>query len=827
MVKSMKKYFNKIPYFIFILGIIMDIGVNLTGIYCIPVTESYMDYIFAGIITVSVLCFSFVALISGFLEKSYFGYKLRDIMQFPESPINLKKYIHISLLTIVIGVCLLIGNFKVCCVNSLTTLLLAVVCLEGNVASKVYDILTSEKYVCDLVISHFSRSVKEKCMDFEEFYVHTNKIIGALKDCIDKKDFEGKDKICEMLTELGGQIQKKEGKEDYYKYYNYFNDKIRGCINDFSMVFGFNEMMNAVVKIYTRLSNFEYGRIDLYVLPLKNIRFWNDQSLLERNYFIQIAEIDLLEAYKKKDISNSEVEKILYEYFFSIMRNCICTIGVREQLIETYVTELMKLHWKTNEKGVEPDVNSLLNILKYFVLKNDNVEERNYVFKVIVKSAFYNRNPYEKEKFFDFLALFFQSCYAYIFCEGETLNERYREELKETFALEFSSETIVKMSASWLLRMNIQGILLAIGRRIINDQTSLERRFENFPTYPMAKSVVWTREYNIDFLFMLYLIFNDEVGFYSIYMGFLDWNHTNTDCKNLILDELQNKFDLETGLLKEEFVLQCKQYATLLKHSRNITEQMQKKIFEHIIDENKKLKQRKFDNQEMPCLNMNYDDVMKKINDIMKKERIFGWNPDYATDTYVKFVIPDCISRREYRTTQSTARTIQKGIVDAVQRYIQQCSSKLELSFDLNGVKNLLEFIKEKNYNARNYTFTDDWAVAKLRQEIDFIKLEEQQQTIELVNTPAFYEHIFFIKEKFCFNAKISKIEFEDLNDRECAEFLENSKCYNGLYNVDGALLAKEEAMRCVKKLYCKERYCFKLLIGLNRNDVTTIKFVH
>lgn len=823
----MKKLIDRLPYFILGIGIIMDIGVNLTGVYCIPVTESYMNCIFAGIITVSVLCFSFVTLISSFLEKAYFGYKLRDILQFSDSLINMKKYISVSLWTIVMGVCFLVGNFKVSCVNSMTTLLLALVCLEGNIAFKIYDILTNENNICDLVIKHFSTSVKERKMDFEEFHVHVDKIIGALKHCIHENDSNGKEKICDMLAELGVQIQNREGENDYYKYYNYFNDKIRGCMDGFAMVFGFNEMLNSVVKIYTKLSNFEYGRIDLYVIPLKNMRFWNDRLLLEKNYFVQIAEIDLLETYKGKQISNSEVERIYYEYFNNVISNCICTENVQEQLVEMYISELVKLCWKTNETGVESDVNSLLNVLKYFVLKNSNVKERNHIFCVIIKHIFYNNVPYSKEKYFDFLALLFQAFYAYIFREGETLNQQYREELKRTFTIEFSSETIAKMSASLLLRMNIQGILLAVGRRIANGQVSLGNRFENFPSFVMAKSVVWTQEFDIDFLFMLYLIYNNEIGFYSVYKGFLDWDNLSNECKITVLGELQNKFDMGTGLLKTEFVEQYTQYGNLLKYSSKITEQIQKKIFEHILEEHTKLKQEKIDNQKTVCHDMNITDVMAKINELMEKEKIFGWNPEYSTESYVKFVMPNCISRKEYRTTQSTARTIQKGIIEAVQRYIKQCSNKLVLSFDLDGVRNLLAFINENKYDARNYTFTDDWALANLRNEIDFISLEDEQRKIEFVNTPQIYENLYFTKEKFCFNVKISKIEFSDLSEEESAKFLENSKCYNGLYNVDGALMAKEEAMKCVNKIYCKEMYGFKLMIDLNRCDVTYIEFKH
>lgn len=186
-----------------------------------------------------------------------------------------------------------------------------------------------------------------------------------------------------------------------------------------------------------------------------------------------------------------------------------------------------------------------------------------------------------------------------------------------------------------------------------------------------------------------------------------------------------------------------------------------------------------------------------------------GWDARYVSECYVKYIMPDCIDRKEYKIIQNIARTIQQGVIDAVQQYIR------------------LNFVRENDYNARNYTFTDDWALAKLKKEPDFTRLVKEQEKIKFVNIPQINENLFFFKEKFCFNIKISKIEFIDLSEKDCAEFLEKYKCHNGLYNVDGALMAKEEAMRCVKNIYCKERYGFKLMIGLNRKNATCIKFGH
>lgn len=806
---NVKRWINTVPYFIFLVGIGMDIYVNLTGKYKISVTESYMDYIFAGIITVSVLCFSFVALIAGFFDKKYFGYKLRDIIRFSTSPVNLKKYIAVSLITIIIGVILLAGDFEISCANGMTALLVALVCLEGNVAIEIYEMLTNEEHICDLVLNHFSANVGEKEMDLKEFQEHTNNSFCALKVCIEDTDFEGKNKVCNMLIELGKQISKKE---DYFKYYNYFDEKMKGCMNDFAITFGYNEMLDFVVKVYTQLSDFEYGRIDLYLIPLENIRFWSDQSLLEKNYFQQIREIDLLEIYKEKQVSNFEVERIFFTYFKSIMGNCICSENVRKHLVGMYIAELMKLHWKTNEEGIDPDVSGLLTILKCYVLKNSNINERNYVFEEIVKQAFYNNMPYDKEKYYDFLAFSFQAFYAFIFREKETLNEKYREGLKKTFEIEFTSESISKMSAALLIKINIRGILLAMGRKVVkeyhrdikNTRNSLGDIFENYPAFNMAKSTVWTLEFNIDYWFMLYLIFNDQVGFYS-FKAFFEWDTLSSDCQIFILEQLQNKFDIGTGKLQTSFVKEYEEYGALLRHTYTIPEQRQKHLFEHIMEEHTKLKAEKIDRLDSACLDINLSDVLTNVNDMMRKDEIFGWDSVYSTECYVKFTLPDCICRREYQTVQHTARIIKEGILSAVQRYIQQRANKITISFDFEGVKKLLAFISENDYNARNCFFTNDLALGSLRDKVEFTCLEEKLKAIEFVSTPQFYEDMYFLKDKFRFNVKISKIEFLDLTERECANFLESNKCYNGLYNVDGALMAKEQAMKSVRKIYCKK----------------------
>ena len=108
----------KISAVIVIIGIILDIGVALTGMSQFTVTESYMDYIFAAIVSVGLLSFSIIALVAGILQGKFYGYKLGELLTFDgvKKRINLRRYIGTSLIQIILGVVLLSLYFRVSCV---------------------------------------------------------------------------------------------------------------------------------------------------------------------------------------------------------------------------------------------------------------------------------------------------------------------------------------------------------------------------------------------------------------------------------------------------------------------------------------------------------------------------------------------------------------------------------------------------------------------------------------------------------------------------------------------------------------------------------------
>ena len=143
--------------------------------------------------------------------------------------------------------------------------------------------------------------------------------------------------------------------------------------------------------------------------------------LLEQDYLEQIKEIHLLESFKNGKITNEEVEKILYYYFKCLLLNHICSDTLKKNLIENYIHRLTFFHMGEEEGDLTVDAKGLLNIVKYYVLRNENIEERNMIFGIITRELYYSQNSFctDDKIFYNVLSIITQAFYYSIMCEQE------------------------------------------------------------------------------------------------------------------------------------------------------------------------------------------------------------------------------------------------------------------------------------------------------------------------------------------------------------------------------------------------------------------------
>lgn len=827
--KSLNKGFNIkenwicLSIGIIIIGVIMDIGVAITNYWIITVNESYMDYVYSAIITISVLSFTLIALLSGTLSTRYYGYELKDILGFKNAPVNLKKFIKVSFIYIVIATIVLSLGVKINSANTLTFLLFSMVYIVLNTGMKIYEIMTNEEY-CISVVKNYYETIQERDkINYNLFKFHLDKLSVALETSIKERSKEDKEKILGMVSILCDFMKNIKDDKDYYTYFIYLNSIIKKYVVDLSLYFGYNEMVREIVHLYEAVSDNQFDRNDLLILPLKEIQFYDDRTLQNINYLDEIMDFRLLEEYKEHKVKDGEIQEMLRNYISALLENQLCSTRCKDKMIRNYIYKLSTFDWHSETQLLLVEQVVLLYILKYYIIQNEDLDEQKFIFQELVKNTYINNIYNNSNTYYNYLSIIFQVFYAYIMLEGETLKKDYREDIKKLFQTYIGTPNIVKLNIAMLIKMNIEGIICAIACRI-EKKDKFTTTFEYFPPYIKAKSVVWTKKFNIKFMFLIFILYNDEVGFYSLYGRFFEWNKMDNIAKLEVLNEFMSFFDYSKGVIKRDIVDEIGKMADLMQCSFSLNEEKQIKLFNHLRDEHEKTFIENIDEKETPELDMT--NIKQLLNELMKHEEVFGWDSNYCDSFYIKYSVPDYICRREHINNTNAARSIQAACLSAINNYINSSTNELKLSFDEQGIKKMLTFLNNSKYDSKNYTFTDDLAFSReLRESAEFKGIINKNDSITNVDTHKINSFIYFNKNNFKFNIKIPYYECPDLTNEECAEFIENSKAYNGLYNIDGALMTKDKAINTVQRLFCRERIIFKLMISFKRHDVTHIKF--
>ena len=811
--KRLGKYtYDNLIYIIVIAGLLIDIYVNLTGNTFITITESYISSIYSAIVTVAVLCISLIALISDKLENTYYGYKLKEIILFEESVLNFKKYFYLSFGSMAFATGLFFCGYTMSLANTMTALILAEIYLEFQMTSSIFKIITNETYCYEIVESHIKNDkVQNGGESQEEYEREITRLFNSLKYFIEAQNQEKVDKVTELIVILN---EKNKTLTENDNVYQLLLNQFREIVIPLADNFGYNQMVKDIILFssHTRLE--KAGKEDLYIIPIENMMFWDDKTLLNNNYFNQIIKICYINEYSDNKITNIEIEYILYKYFVSIINNQLSTEKVRNQLIVNYFYELSKFFWKTsNDSIVSVESKTLLDIFMEYVLKNENHKEREYIYKLILKNVYLNNRYYNGDIFPLTVSYMLESFYSYIYCEKEMLNEDYRNSLKDLFLLTISDKTNKKFKFSDLAADHIKAIVPAVAKRI-EKKDKIEQSFDfSITDYLCIKNTVWTDNFTVEFLLMLYLIYYTRLLPVSFIALFNEWDKVRDEVVNVIWD----KFDLSTMKIKEEFRNQCNQFAQLLNCNYSINDDAEKELFESINEEKKKINQI----QEIPQ-ECNVEEITNKLRDLMEQEKVFGWDTELTEGSRMNNFKFSNIEENKWITNNLTAKKFKATIINAVHYAINSYATKITV--ETNGDLDLTELSDlRNNYNARNFNFNGYLTYDQYKDFSSLIK--DIEDNTNYIDTSEIRIPILFNKDDFKFNAQIISKEDLDLTDDECIEYLREFRAYNGFYDVNGALYPKDEAIEIIKKQYKKEVFHFKLMVSFNKEDILYINF--
>ena len=825
---AMKKIKSLFDYKLFVIAVIIggviDIYVNKTGKYSFLVTESFIDIIYSAIVTISIICFSIIAILSSFLPKTFYGYRLIDLLKIKDTPLNIKTYLNVSLLFVFASTVFLIlnsnfnsGYLKYGMVNSLIVLLFSSILYQIHIVKIVYRIISEEEYCIEIIKKHYDNmSLSDSLTDIIS---NLDKLFKALDQCIMTGDKDTKDNLCQIFIRFV-ENKKIQNNNDVIRE---IQNRLYKSVTEYADVFGYNDMIVFVANIANTLKKDVLNELDLYLKPINEIKFFKTNKIIDENkYFTEIKSIQYLKEYDNNLITNENLYHIYVCYFDSINNNEFFSEKIKKSLVKEFMKNISSFSYKVNTKF---KYDALINILRKYIILNEDRNSRDNLLELYVLNFYENGHMCQNKDKVLFLSIFYQMFYAAIYCEVEVFNKKYRMELKDTFKRKVKSDMyITYASASKILKNNIKSILKCISNRF--DDANIEFNLEFYPLDKSIKKLVWTRKFNIYYYFLLLVIYNSQIKSEFILECLNSDQHRSDEEKLYIINQWLSLFYENKKILSKGFQEKCKDYARMLDMEYFINEDYQETLFNTINCEGVKLKNKLPKSETTIKISTNNIDMKHKIVKLMKQENIYGYTESYISEIYNTHYSESIFTKREYTDEVYIIRDIEKSILNELDRCIYKNVKKVEISFDLKGISKLKKVLRKDKgeFNAHNFIYTEDLALVKFKNNPKFKELKKIEKSLEFILELPSTKNIVVKKEKFQFNFDIVQIKIDRMSRTDCINYLSDLDTINGLYEMDGLLMTKQDALQNIENNYKKLLYEFNLYY-LNPEDAVVIDF--
>lgn len=810
-----------------IVGIICDIGVEITGISMFTATESFVDYIFSAIVTVSVLNITLISMIGNSLKDTYYGYELKTILRFKKSSINLNTFSTVTLSNIVIAIGLLAAFDKFTTVNTLIAVLVATIIMIIVMSWNVNEIISNDRFCRERVGKYIGSIIHQDSYSKENFTQDIDSLFKGWKSAVEKKNPEEKAEVVGLIIELINAYKSKEEKQ--YQIVSLVDNKLNNIIEETSLSFGYQVAVQDVTKIYEAFTDSTYDMSNILCKPLEKLMGYGDAKILEIDYLQDITELYFTDLYKEKRISDYLILIMYYRFFTAIKNNIACSPRLRNQMVKQFIKKMTRGYLNDKDKKLTNEQNVLLRILLYDVIQNENAEEREQFYELllqnIIEQTYYGRRDYG---FNNYVSMVGQILFNYCLMESELLTPEFRNELKQLSKKRYNSPNIALINLRACLQINIENVLRAFAKRIQNNDNDEYRIYDYFPGYTCAKTVVWGLRNDTLYFLVLYVLFYDEImplddGLY------FEWEKIDPELKDELTKALSNYFETERKCFRAFFVDLLHEFSEMLGYEDNekidaIINDNQEAIFDSINELRKKAVINYSKTIKTPSDNEQI--IKQQLAEFMEEEKIFGWDSDLKDGKIVEFTMSPIYVRKVNRVDREIARDIKETAIHGINWYIANKTDRLLLSYDSEGINVFYEYLKKNKLVYCNFDFLNNYKIKKLNlDEDDFMEVRQANNRITFIKTEGINVPMFYNEEKFKFNIEIIDYKPKTLTDEEALWYLGDKGDYSGLYNVEGALMPKEQAVEVIKENICIEQIKINLILAMDREDVVHIEF--
>lgn len=775
---------------IIVLGVLTDL-LLYQSTSLIIVNDEYIYHVYAALTTIAAISPTILTIVVNSFNEKYYGFTIKEIVNFRNKNLRLSKIIDISLISILLSTFILAIGL----INTLVAILFTLIIVIVSSSQYTWKLITDEQFCIDKVLEEID-SIVEKDNIIEIEYL-LKKLFRSLDYSIKTYGILNLDTHLDIIRNT---IEKSNITEDL----SILIDKeLKNTFKTVSISIGFIPAIDKVLNLYNSIWS-EYSHYDkreIFSEPLQNIQYLDDEKL-SSSTMIEIS--NGLE--KQDDLDDSEKVIILYEYFRNLYFNEIINKRLRNYLLENLIIHLTS-YSSLNENNYDSvKQKTLLYIVKDFILTNKETEEAKDIL-IKISKALDSRSYLQSEKLFETTAIIYLAIYSYSELETETLVKNHRDKIKSLIYAYESSIHTNKISFNIFLKTNFKKIVEALWN--LSDQVYRDFSFlEYFPPHSGAKSIVWDKNTGINFAILNYLLSYYEFGLLP-YKVINNWDEMEN--KRIYVNSMLDYFDPDTKTIKESWLDKIKEMSEWIGIRDSLPLATQKKMFEVLNNEMQLI-----DDNDLPDIPDCLPEVAK-INSLLKEQfikhrHIYGYDDSINFENSKEIHFRPLIANLQYcNTGENISDRLARYFEVFINNQIKKELPQVELNFDLEGVKKLLSQLKENNFNKRNYTYIDDWALSEeVRESEEYKELSEIIENITFQETNLINSNMFFRDDCLHYNIEITKYNHELLTDDECSSYAENFKVGDGLYKLKKAYLNKSKAMEIIKKDYRKELVSFR-----------------
>lgn len=766
---------------IMFLSILLEVIVVSIG-PLIVINQGFIFSVYGALATVTAISVSVLTIVVNSFNDSYFGYKIKEILNFQNEFVKIQWIIPIGFSLLVLATFSLVLNLF----NIIVALLINGVFLISSISLYAWKLISDNNFCKDIVINEFSRI---KAGDDQ-----------SQLDSAFKRIFNDLNKNVNLYGEKGLDEHKqiiKMGLKDVsltQKLATSINEEIIESFETFYDSRGFIPAIDNILILYEFLGTeyVEYDRQQLLRKTVKNIKYMDERDLVRRGV-IQIT--NGLESVTALD--NFDKNLIISLYFSSLYDNELIGNKMRMSLLEDIIHHLTDMRFSSENDYDEVKKQVLFRIIKDFILTNEEEKIGRHLFGIIVEELYRDgfiesySNNYNVVAAEIYCALYFYSEY-----EVNTLSKNHRKVLKSYMNIALDSIHANRITFSDVIRTRFADVVNSLWE-LANNFDSNIKMFEYFPPRVKVKTTVWEEERVLKFAMLNYILCDyDCESFAGILLSKLGNGDVNK--KKYLLRHLLNSFNVDNEELTDYEQRVLLDLSTWLGNDSNIDSSQQQQIFKQINTELKKIED-KFEGNGDSQIELT--EINQKLSAYLSDKKYYGYNSSLICDSHEMKLPPQFINLTHGTPGDRIIPIVSRYIEEFLNQHIKKVFKELEISFDQIGVDELLDVLSSSDFDKRNYTFVNDRFLREdIKSSPSFVNLRRIIEGIEMQKTSPYKLRMFYKKGSLEFNIKITDFTIETLNNEELSKLAEKYKVSDDYYRVDSAYLNKSQAMKTIKE---------------------------